>query len=237
MTLPNIIDALNRNVSGGSTNQLVQLDPKYIKAMVHSFRALQAEKDYKKNNLNINDAYYQRFYLKYDPNLQSSAPVGSVIFSFLPTFSFLGEDGIRFGGSLGGTNTQPVNARPCIKQWTRIMGRAKFATIQSHPYTRIENNPKKVYFLPNNFEGTLEVYNDTLITEGVIEGVFPDPTQVPGFNEEVDNYPMPEDSLPELKSLIYEDRLAIVKTTKPNDESDPQHTTERPLKPQVIPPQ
>jgi hypothetical protein len=70
-----------------------------------------------------------------------------------------------------------------------------------------------------------------------VEGIFPNPTLVVGYNEDVDEYFLPEDSVPELKNLIYQERLSIIKATKPDKESDPEFSQERPFKPQVIPQQ
>ncbi len=237
MTLKTIIDSLIRNVLGGFLNQETTYDPQYIKNMIHGFRCMQCEVDYKRNGV-INPAYYQRYYLKFDQNLQFSAPQGAVIFSFTPTFNIGNQDGIRYAGTLGGTNSgQPLSMRPCTKQWIRKANRSDLNIMQRHPFTKMENNPDEVYFLLNNSSNTIEVYNNTMLTEGVVEGVFPNPTLVFGYNEDVDDYFLPEDSIPELQGIIYQQRTSIIKATKPYKESDPEFTQERPFKQQINPQQ
>lgn len=211
MTRDEVIFSILADTGGGQAQQSTKLDFGYIKKSLPSYRATWIEKDYMRqaSPRQLNPYCYQTVFLKYDPLLQASAPTGSVIYKVPPFIGLDNDDGIRFGGTLGGTNTQPINSRPCIKQWIRLYNRSKLATIQSHSYTRMENNPDDVYFLYNNNNGIVEVYNCPLNTEGKLEGILADPVDAPQFNAAVDQYPIDVNSIAGIREIIYIQRTSV----------------------------
>lgn len=215
MKLNDIILSLQADVSGGQVNQSNSIDSGYLKKMINSYRANYIKMDYYKSSPQIlNPSCYQTVYLKYDQNLQYSAPQGSVIFKVPKFIGFGNEDGIRYAGTLQGIDAGlPVTDRVCINQWTRLYNRAKLSTIQRHPYTKLSNNPDDVYFLLDNNLGRLEVYNDPLVTEGKIEGVISNPMDAINFNVKTDEYPISEDGIEWIREVIYSQRTSIDKAS------------------------
>lgn len=223
MKLSDLISSLISDVSGGETSQSPQLDPQWVKKILPSIRAEFIESDYLKQAppRRINPYCVQKVYLKFDSLLQSSAPTGAVIFKCPKFIGLDNKDGLLYGGTLGGIDSGlPLSRRICIQQWNRVYDRGELANYQRRHFTRFENNPDYVFFLYNNNDGVIELYNCPTCTEAMLEGVLDDPLKATNFNQEVDEYPIDVNSLDAIRNLIYKDKTSIAKGTKPDDSAD-----------------
>jgi hypothetical protein len=243
MKLDVIVDSIVRNVQGGKNNQGSVLDPQYVKSMIHSYRAIAIKQEFKRTGI-IQPTWIQTCYLSYSKDLQFSAPQGAVLFNFPSIISVGDEDGIRFIGSIGGGNqNQAPSNYPCSKTWNRVWSRGELATINQNSFMRFSNNPNTVYVLYDFTQNRLEVYNDMLVTEGRVEAIFANPSEICNgngipWNETTDEYPIDEGALSVIKTLIYEQRTAIDKATPPEINSNtPEVQPTRPpfqKQPQVV---
>ncbi len=221
MRLNDIISSLLSDVSGGETGQSPQIDASYIKKILPSVRATFIERDYQQQQppRRLNPYCIQRVYLKFDPLLQSSAPQGAVIFKCPKFIGLDNQDGIRYGGTLGGMDSGlPLQNRVCIQQWKRIYDRGELANYQQRRFTSLANNPDFIFFLYNNNDGIIELYNNPMCTEGMLEGILDDPLQATNFNQETDDYPIDVNSLDGMRSLIYREKTSIAKATPPDSD-------------------
>ena len=220
MILQKLIQAIQSDASGGETGQSNQLDSGWIKSILPSIRAEWIEKDYlsQQSPRRLNPYCYQRVYLQFNASLQPSAPTGAVIFQCPKFIGLDNQDGIRYGGSLSGMDSgQPLQTRIAVQQWKRVYDRGELANYQQIRFTNFSNNTDLIFFLYNNTDGVIEVYNAPMITEGMIEGILADPTQAPTFNEATDDYPIDVNSLDAMRNLIYREKTSIAKATKPDD--------------------
>lgn len=220
MLLAQIVDSLQRNVSGGKTDMSNRFDKGYVKKMIHNFRAKKIEADFMKTGY-LNPQVYQKFYLKYDPNIQANAFGGNFVLFNLPNVIQLGEeDGIRYIGSIS-----------CSDAWIRLRSRGMMANFNNNKFTKISNRKESIFALYDGAHSTLEVYNNMSITEGVVEGVFANPQDVPTWNEDKDPYPLNADAIAELETMIYYDRTEIGKATPvPQTFNMPDNTAIQPPK-------
>ncbi len=242
-TLKQIIDTLQRNVQGGKTSQGSVLDPQYLRGMINSFRATIIKAEFKRTGV-IQPSWLQVCYLPFSQNLQFSAPQGAVLFTLPSVISLGDEDGIRYVGSIGGGNQgDPQQQYACVQTWNRVWSRGELSTLNQNSFMKLSNNPDTAYVLYDFTNGRLELYNEPTCTEGRVEAVFADPTQVQNaggtYNEDTDPYPLDTGNITLLKTLIYEERLAIDKSTKPeiNANTPEINVTHPPILKQPIPQQ
>ena len=220
MVLSKIIASLLSDVSGGETGQSPQMDAGWLANILPSVRAEWIEKDYlqQQSPRRLNPYCYQRVYLKFNPQLQVSAPQGAVIFHCPKFISLDNSDGIRYAGSLGNQDSGlPFSNRICINQWKRVYDRGELANYQQRRFTSFENNQDYVFFLYQNNDQLIEVYNCPSLTEGMIEGVLDDPLKATNFNPATDDYPIDINSLDAIRNYIYREKTSIAKATPPDD--------------------
>ncbi len=220
MLLAQIVDSIQRNISGGKTNVANRYDSKYVKKMINSYRAKKIAIDFSKNG-EINSQCYQKFYLKYDPNLQANAFGGNFLVFSLPNVIQLGEeDGIRYVGSIS-----------CSDAWIRLRNRGLMANFNSNKFTRISNRKESIFALFDGAHSCLEVYNDMSLTEGLVEGIFANPSDVPTWNEDKDHYPINDGAIADIETMIYYERTEISKATPADQNFNmPENTVTAPPK-------
>jgi hypothetical protein len=215
MKLSDIVDSIQRNVSGGKTTQGDILDPKYIKKNIDTFRAEIIARNFKRNGM-INPVCYQKYYLTYNKDLQVSS-YNNLLFPCPPVIQLGPEDGFRFVGSID-----------CSQQWIRVINRGQLSNLNANEFTRISNTDD-IYYLYDGPRRLFEVYNDADVRTGLVEAIFANPLEVPTYNEWNDDYPLNIDDIAELQDLLYKNRFGITKATKPDLEfNQPQGTVAAP---------
>ncbi|MHB8410245.1 MAG: hypothetical protein ACYDHY_19610 [Acidiferrobacterales bacterium] len=191
-----IIDSLISDAGGGTRSASDMLTPKYVAKNLDAARAEAIEKRWLKFNV-INPLCYQKFYMTLDSNLQVQPNTTLNNFPYnifrLPSVIQLGEnDGIRYLGALN-----------CIDNWRRIRSREEMSVVLKHPYTKISNHPDDIYYLYDGNKGQVQVYN-TNIQEGLCEGIFQNPTEIPTFNVDYDDYPIDIEMVDLIRNILFQ---------------------------------
>lgn len=202
-----IIDSLISDSSGGTRSSSDMLTPKYVSKNLDAARAEAIERRWMKFKA-INPLCYQKFYLALDTNLQvqpnnTLTSNNYVLFKLPPVIQLGANDGLRY---LGASN--------CIDNWRRIRSREEMSVVMKHPYTKVSNHPDDIYYL---YDGTLcqiQVYNNLDIQEGLCEAIFQNPTEIPFYNQNLDDYPVDIELVDFMRNILYE-RFAITKSQNP----------------------
>lgn len=197
-----IVDALRRDVSGGTTTVGDVLTPAYLNKNLDEMRAVSISRVYQKfGYLSINPICYQRFYLQYDATLQISG-ANYITYKLPPVIQLGIENGIRY---LGGLN--------CDRNWRQIRSRQELATVQSNHYTSLHNHPDDIYYLFDGNRNIVQIFNASNNTEGLAECIFQSPSENPFYNEDLDDYPASKQEVGMIRDLLYE-RLAITRASE-----------------------
>lgn len=207
MKLNDIVDVITRDVSGAKNSSANRHDPAYLKQTIHSYRARLAERDYKSTGF-INPIYLQNFYLQFDKTFQATIPQGNkfILYKLPRTITMVKKDGIEYIGGIS-----------CSSPWRYLKSRSEMATLNSNWFTAISNHQKEIYALYDAGNSRLEIYNGQTVQEGLVMALFADPTEVNTYNVDVDQYPIAEDSISELREMIYMDITDKTKSTKPEE--------------------
>lgn len=208
MTLPAIKERVNRMISGGVQTDETLLDPLYVYSVINTSRASVLRADFIKNRRWSNEAQ-QRFYPEYSEDFQDS--VCYTKFTF-PTGFIQGtgaQDGlIYFGG--GGEMMRNMIFR-------RIKSRTELSSFLSSPIMTPANG-RYVGVLIEGLEALI-VSKGRIKTPMVI-GVFDDPTLIPTYNIDKDNYPVSNDMITDIETFAFKSLLALEISRKPDTISD-----------------
>lgn len=208
MILAEICERIQRLPEGGLVTSENRYDYEYLVTLWNTYRAHYIQETYYKNR-RINPVCYQKFYPEYESYFQDSTNCYAK-FS-VPNVISLDDksDGFRYLG------TDPVLTGQS-KAFKRIQSRAWLSTYQNHKVTN-PNTDRDVYFLYDGSLQTVELYGKGkfITTPPLVEGLFADPTKIPTFNKEKDQYPIDDDSIPEIEEMIYTAHTRIVEGTVP----------------------
>ncbi len=208
MTIYQITDMISRIPEGGILTNLSRFDPLFLQSLVDISRAFWIQDTYRKDS-NLPAVCYQKFYPEYSRELQP--PKGCYKKFLMPDIIRLDEnsDGIRYVGS-DDYNGSVTNA------FDRIESRAWLATYGAHPVMN-PNNDRTFSFLYDASAGTLEFRGEkaSMTRTPLIECLFMHPLQIPTFNKEVDDYPIPLDGIYAIEKMIFQSDTRIVDATKP----------------------
>jgi hypothetical protein len=188
--MPTLIELKEQVVamdSGGIFTDESRFNDLYINALIHQYRA-DAIFSLFHTTGRPHEKWTQTHYLTYDPNLQESnlfvrfaCPAVITVDQYRDGFQFIGQvDGLtRFGK----TNT-----------------RADMANNQLHRFTKLRPNKPEAYW----GNGFLDIYGSPLLRKVRVDGIFSNPEEVSTYNMVYDQYPLDDEGVVLLKTLLYQ---------------------------------
>lgn len=206
MTLTQITERISRIAQGGIITDETRFDTKFVRSIVNTYRGAVARIRYREAG-NVHPLYYQKFYFEYSKDLQDSDCY--VKFNCPAPISLSKEtDGFRYIG------TVPEDGTPSIA-WQRIQNRPNLSLYNKHKVTKIILN-RNVSALWDASHSAFEIYGNLSIIEGMTEAVFANPLEIPTYNVNIDNYPIPEDDISFMEQLIQNEKTNIIINTQPD---------------------
>ena len=208
ISLDKIVQDLLLIIRGSNISQSEPISKRQLETWVHQYRALLLKRDLDKNKVTNPD------YIQEIPNLTISLIEGS-------EDNTIGSDCYISRTAVKLPKTINLNAKSGLTYIGTILGNQ----IQLIPYTRFQWQQYKKYtsndklaFLRNQY---LYVYNNELLTNINVRGIFENPLEITTFDNVSyrDNYPLPVDMIPILKEMILKQELNII-AQAPSDTKD-----------------
>jgi len=195
MTLLEITEEIIRTDSGGGViTDENKLDSDFIQSLVHEYRG-KAIWDSWQRTKRINSLWTQQFIPEFEEALQESSDFTK--FACPPVISLDDKrDGFLYIGTVDGDFS-----------FRKVTSRADLANKNRHRFTK--KRPKALYS-----DGFLEIHGN--IEEVRVDGIFANPTDIPTYNAEFDNYPISDDILVLMKALLFQTQTSII-DRKPAD--------------------
>jgi len=213
MILNKILDRIYSLVEGAEIVPDNNYDFGWGVSTLNNFRAQYLRNLYLRNK-RINPICYQKYYPDFESAFQNT---GACFAKFVvPNVISLdsNSDGFRYVGSIGDDGDSEA--------FIRVQSRAWLSTYNNHPVTNV-NNDRGVYYLYDGAMHTLELYgNGKLVKSPMVEAIFANPLEVPTYNIDKDDYPLPEDCLPEIETMIFAGQTRIIESTTPTPAFQPQ---------------
>jgi len=202
-TLIEIRDDIIATPSGGVMIDNTKYSLDYIEYLIHQYRARAIFISWSTTK-RINPLWTQQFIATYDESLQDSKKY--VLFKCPPPISMDSMmDGFLYIGEQDGN---------CA--YRKVVSRADLANRNAHRYSSCE--PGKMSVLWS--DGMFEVYGNTMLKQLRVDGVFEDPTQIPTYNKEIDQYPVSNDILIILKDMLMKEQVQIMTGTPEESSTD-----------------
>lgn len=210
MTAREIWNLISALPSGGVLTDEQRANEKYIYALMHQFRGALARLRFKETR-NIHPAYFQKFYLQYDKDIQESSCF--VRFNCpAPVSISKDSDGFFYIG------TVPEGKIPSIA-WSRIKTRPALSNYNNHSIMKRILNKNTSALWDNDLQHW-EIYGNPDIREAMVEGLFANPFDVPTYNKEMDDYPIAADDVPLFMDMIFKGNTSIVFQRNPDLKSN-----------------
>ncbi len=205
MTTRDVIDILERELEGAITTSENKYDFDHMLSLLDLGRAVWLVDSYAKDK-RLAPTCYQKYYPQLSIPLQ---PTDNCFKKFqMPDIIRLDEhsDGIRYVGS------DDYNS-PDTNNFSRIVSRAWLSTYKKHPVM----NPNRFFsFLYDADAQILELYGKANLTEApLVEALFKHPTQLPTFNIDTDDYPLPLDGIKAVEMMITQSDTRLMEATTP----------------------
>lgn len=208
MTLAELRSQVVRLPGSGILTDETRFDFPDIDAEIHFGRAAVIRAFYSKTK-RISGEWIQTYIGTYDKNIQESADY--VIFDVPRGIPLdVMRDGYLYIGDIAGDIA-----------YRRVNNLAEFATYNQHRITKVNNSRPKVLYQ----EGRMKIYGNAMIKELRIDGIIANPTEVPTYNQDVDNYPISEDLIQPIRDYLWQKSLGIEIQKKPDTISDSHETT------------
>lgn len=194
MKLKAILEEISRLPNGGVVNEIDRWDMGYLSALARTYRARLAMAVYG-GNKRLHPAWYQKHWPEYDAVLNDD---NCVVKFRHPEIIMLDNqsDGFRY-----------IGATDCNNNFARIQSRAWVSTFRNNRVTN-SSISRKASVLYDGSAQILEIYGDTEIDAILTESLLADPESIPTFNSDVDEYPIPENLIPDLVGMIFNDNIA-----------------------------
>jgi len=200
MTLIQIADQLIKEVQGGVRSASSKFSREYMYSLIHAYRANVIRAQFTKSS-RIHPTWTQQFYPEYSKDLQDDEC--AIKFQVPPSIIMSSTtNGYLYIGEVGGNCAYP-----------QLNSRAELAVYNQHRVTK-----KDVRIIYS--DGILEVYGNTELKMIRIDGVFQDPTKLPTYNIELDEYPIDNESLNMMKDMIVKAELGAEAQTPANFKQD-----------------
>ena len=187
MKTKDCIELIQLADEGGVFTDESRYDIGTMTAVLNAARGFAIAEMYNKNN-RIHPNFLQRVYPKYEKNLQQDDCY--VMFEVPKTVEINNQiDGLMYVGTIDGKNS-----------YWKVRTRMQANSRRNH---RIHNiaMEKNVHFLYDTTRGYLEVY-DNKVKYILVEGIFSDPTTIPGFNIEEDDYPITMNAMKRVEDMV-----------------------------------
>jgi hypothetical protein len=198
MTLPEIVERVSSGPTGGYITIDSRLDNGYMTNLIHSARAFIVCERWKQFGM-IPPVYYQ----KYEPDYSKLAQDDEGCYTvFYGTPQIIALDGRASGIGYVGA----INDIKC--QFREVSTLGELASFQND---RIMKTGRKAYIL--NGQGTLTVWYKTKIKQFMMEIIAADPTKLPSYNVDFDDYPMDISDIPKMESYMLQGSFGLVYKT------------------------
>jgi len=203
MTLPEIRESVERTVSAALKTDESRYDPDHLDDIIHQYRA-EAIGIVWQRDRRVDSNWTQQFIAEFSKNLQDDDCF--VRFACPPLISLDKKaDGALFVGSIDGHIS-----------YRKIISRAELANNDTHRFIKSGVRTLKALYSDRFWE----IHGDPLIQDLRIDGIFANPTDIPAFNVEVDQYPIDDKTLVLLKKLILLSEMAPMASSEPDRISD-----------------
>jgi hypothetical protein len=183
--LREIADEIIRAKEGGISVDESKYDLQYIYSLIHQARA-QAIFTFWQKTKRVNNSWTQKFIATYAKDLQDNnccvkfeAPSAISLDNKMDGFLYIG--------------TVDWNCA-----YRKVESRSKNASFNKYRYTRNNTNIPRVLYS----DGFLEVWGNTFIRELQVDGIFNNPTSVPTFSVDYDEYPCDSALLEQIKVIL-----------------------------------
>lgn len=187
MKTKDCIELIQLADEGGVFTDESRYDIGTMTAVLNAARGFAITELHKQNN-RIHPSFLQRVYPQYKKELQQDDCY--TLFEVPKTVGINNQiDGLMYVGTIDGKNS-------FWKIRTRMQGNSR----RNHRIHKIAME-KHVHFLYDNTRGYLEVYDDK-VKYILVEGIFVDPTSIPGFNLEEDDYPITMDAMKRIEDMV-----------------------------------
>ncbi len=193
--LTEITELVSRIPDGGVVNSNDRWDMGYLEKLVHTYRARLLKAIYLSNK-RINPVCYQKHWPEYEELLQDDD--GCTVKFRHPEVISLDDrsDGFRY---IGGTD--------CASNFARIHSRAWVSTFNDSRITNV-NNRRRTSVLYDGSAQVLEIYGNPEVDSILTESLLATPTDIPTYNKDQDQYPLSEDLITDMISMIFNDNIA-----------------------------
>jgi len=213
MTLPQIYEHLGSLPSGGYMTVDSRFDKGYMYKCIHMARAFIICERWKQYSL-IPPVYFQKFNPQYDA---LSQPDDKCFARYLNVPDIIALDGRASGlGFIGGDGT--------FCQFREVSSMGAFAAMQQD---RVMKIGRKNYALILG-GGEVRVYSEYMVKNMEMYAIFSDPTQVPLYNEQLDQYPMDVSDIPKMETYLMQGSMGLVYKTPMDRVNNQMDTTVAP---------
>lgn len=212
MILPKLIETIIRTPSGGAMTDENKLDRDFVASNIHQVRAESMVNWYEKKR-SLHDLWFQAYHPPFVPTLQSNGDC-VVRFKCPPVINLSGNrDGFEYVGTDDNLNNF---ARAGIGGMKAVYG--------AH---RVTNRPDLIKWDWSYNEGgygEMIVQGRKLLNSIKILAIFSDPTALPTFRQDKDEYPISEELLPFMIQRLFQLQTKIIVERKADvidDSQDP----------------
>jgi len=208
MLLTNLKSQVIRMVSGGIESADTKYDFSDIEDNIHYGRAFVIAQDFQTKK-RIASSWLQPYIATYSQDMQDS---GAKFIRFkVPDVIQLDNyrDGFIY---VGGLNSNIA--------YRRVNNRAEMANYNNNRITKQTNRVTKFLYE----DGYIEIYGDNEIRKLRIDGIWQRPTEIPGFNQDVDQYPLGENLVSVLKDYLLKTTLIPEQQKWPDQIADGRET-------------
>lgn len=203
MTLPEVRESTIRTVSAALKTDEDRYEPDFMEAIIHQYRASAIAIMWREDK-RINANWTQQYIAVYSKDLQED---DCFVRFECPALIKLDRktDGAIYVGSASGNVA-----------YRKVTSRAELANNNLHRYTKTNSRTIKVLWS----DGYWEAHGNNLIKELRTDGIFANPTDIPTYNVELDQYPIDEDTLSLMKKLIILSEVVPMAAKEPDRISD-----------------
>lgn len=209
MTLPELYERIGSLPSGGYLTVDTRFDRGYIYTLIHTARAVIVSERWKMNGM-IPAVYYQPYKPEYVILSQDADGCYSKFYNV--------PDIINLDGRATGLGYVGANGQLC--QFREVNNRAVLASMMNNRIIRKMRKPI-VLVLGG---GEMEVYSTDSIEDFRMEAIFADPTKVPTYNVDFDQYPIDASDISKIELYILQGSMSMT-TRTPMDRINEQRDT------------
>lgn len=204
MKTNDILDSLQRVLEGGLVTSDNKFDKIYLLMLLDLGRAEWLVESYAKDK-RLSPVCYQKYY----PTLSLPLQTTPAFKKFrMPDIVRLDEhsNGIRYIG-------EDDYANDCTNNFVGIQSRAVLSNYNKHP---VMNTNRFFSYLYDGDAQILELRGKArLVEKPLFECLFKHPTEIPTFNRDLDDYPLPLDGIYSVERMITTNDTRLMEATVP----------------------